>query len=187
MLIRQGFVHRPESSTDSPTNTILGFPPASREPSHSWAVETARHTSLLVPWWVQVCQLHLLRSVVSRASLILIHIYIYVCVCVQVCVCVYTYTHTYIYICDAGLPPPPPPPPHGMPPSGACGLFGLAPPRLWGAVCSTEVWYGCCRLLAAMSSLRALSPPPLWGGGLAAVCSTGIWYGCCRLLAVTSS
>ena len=61
--------------------------------------------------------------------------------------------------------------------SGACGLFGwprpacglvpslsvgwglwsfwLAPPRLCGAVCSTEIWYGCCRLLAAMSSLRA--------------------------------
>ena len=33
--------------------------------------------------------------------------------------------------------------------------FWLAPPRLWGAVCSTEIWYGCCRLLAVMSSLRA--------------------------------
>ena len=33
--------------------------------------------------------------------------------------------------------------------------FWLAPPRLWGAVCSTEVWYGCCHLLVAMSSLRA--------------------------------
>ena len=41
--------------------------------------------------------------------------------------------------------------------------FWLAPPRLWGAVCSTEVWYGCCHLLVVMSSLRALSPPPLWG------------------------
>ena len=37
--------------------------------------------------------------------------------------------------------------------------FLLAPSRLWGAVCSTEVWYGCCRLLV-VSSLRALSPPP---------------------------
>ena len=36
----------------------------------------------------------------------------------------------------------------------------LAPPRLWGAVCSTEVWYGCCRLLVVMSSLHALSPHP---------------------------
>ena len=33
--------------------------------------------------------------------------------------------------------------------------FWLAPPHLWGAVCSTEVWYGCCRLLVVMSSLRA--------------------------------
>ena len=33
--------------------------------------------------------------------------------------------------------------------------FWLAPPRLCGAVCSTEIWYGCCRLLAVMSSLRA--------------------------------
>ena len=31
-------------------------------------------------------------------------------------------------------------------------------------MCSTEVWYGCCRLLVVMSSLHALSPPPLWGG-----------------------
>ena len=28
-------------------------------------------------------------------------------------------------------------------------------PRLCGAVCSTEIWYGCCRLFAVMSSLRA--------------------------------
>ena len=42
------------------------------------------------------------------------------------------------------------------PPVGS-GLwsFWLAPPRLCGAVCSTEIWYGCCRLLAVMSSLRA--------------------------------
>ena len=45
--------------------------------------------------------------------------------------------------------------------------FWLAPPRLCGAVCSTEVWYGCCRLVVVMSSLRALSPPPLWGGACA--------------------
>ena len=37
----------------------------------------------------------------------------------------------------------------------AAACFWLAPPRLYGAVCSTEVWYGCCRLLAVMSSLRA--------------------------------
>ena len=30
--------------------------------------------------------------------------------------------------------------------------FWLAPPSLCGAVCSTEIWYGCCRLLAVMSS-----------------------------------
>ena len=76
--------------------------------------------------------------------------------------------------------------------------FGLAPPCLWGAVCSTEVWYGCCHLLVAMSSLRALSPPPPVGWGLwsfwlappslcGAVCSTEIWYGCCHLLVVMSS
>ena len=47
--------------------------------------------------------------------------------------------------------PRPPSPPVGW------GLwsFWLAPPRLCGAVCSTKVWYGCCRLLAVMSSLRA--------------------------------
>ena len=44
-----------------------------------------------------------------------------------------------------------PPPPAGW------GLwpFWLASPRLCGAVCFTEIWYGCCRLLAVMSSLRA--------------------------------
>ena len=130
-------------------------------------------------------------------------------------------------IYDAGLPHPPSPP-HPMVSPLACQvgsclvwpccfprlvLFGLvpsppvewglwsfwlAPPRLWGAVCSTEVWYGCCRLLVVMSSLRALSPPPPVGWGLwsfwlapprlcGAVCSTEIWYGCCRLLAVMSS
>ena len=67
-------------------------------------------------------------------------------------------------------------PPHPMEPPLACrplppvewGLwsFWLAPPRLWGAVCSTEVWYGCCRLLVVMSSLHALSPPPAVGWGL---------------------
>ena len=33
--------------------------------------------------------------------------------------------------------------------------FWLAPPSLCGAVCSTEIWYGCCHLLVVMSSLRA--------------------------------
>ena len=92
-----------------------------------------------------------------------------------------------------GLVPSPPPP---------CGVgpvvFLVGPPRLWGAVWSTEVWYGCCRLLVVMSSLRALSPPPPVGWGLwslwlapprlcRAVCSAEIWYVCRRLLAVMSS
>ena len=121
---------------------------------------------------------------------------------------------------DAGLPHPPSPPlpmvsplacqvgsclvwacwPRPLPPPVEWDLwsFWLAPPRLWGAVCSTEVWYGCCHLLVAMSSLRALSPPPPVGWGLwsfwlappslcGAVCSTEIWYGCCHLLVVMSS
>ena len=87
-------------------------------------------------------------------------------------------------IYDAGLPHPPSPPPTPwypplpvkwvvvlfallLSPSGLVwprpippvewGLWSvwLDPPRLWGAVCSTEIWYGCCRLLAVMSSLRA--------------------------------
>ena len=43
------------------------------------------------------------------------------------------------------------------PPCGVGGLwsFWLAPPSLCGAVCSTEIWYGCCHLLVVMSSLRA--------------------------------
>ena len=43
--------------------------------------------------------------------------------------------------------------PRPLPPCGV-GPVGW-PPRLWGAECSTEVWYGCCRLLAVTSSLRA--------------------------------
>ena len=65
-----------------------------------------------------------------------------------------------------GLVWPRPLPPYGVGPvvflvGPACvlrwglGSFWLAPPRLCGAACSTEVWYGCCSLLAAMSSLRA--------------------------------
>ena len=99
-----------------------------------------------------------------------------------------TNTHTHRYIsCRAATPPLPPHPmvsplvvvlfglvafpvwsclASSPPPAVEWGLwsFWLAPPRLRGAVCSTEVWYGCCRLLVVMSSLRALSPPPLWGG-----------------------
>ena len=50
--------------------------------------------------------------------------------------------------------------PRPLPPPPRCGvgpvvfLVGPAPPVGEG-VCSTEVWYGCCRLLAVMSSLRA--------------------------------
>ena len=45
-------------------------------------------------------------------------------------------------------------------PSPPCGVGPVvvlvAPPRLCGAVCSTEIiWHGCCRWLAVMSSLRA--------------------------------
>ena len=45
-------------------------------------------------------------------------------------------------------------------PLSPCGVGPVvvlvAPPRLCGAGCSTEIiWYGCCRLLAVMSSLRA--------------------------------
>ena len=88
-----------------------------------------------------------------------------------------------------GLVPSPRPPPPLW--SGACGLFGWPRPACGGAVCSTDVWYGCCRLLVVMSSLRALSPPPLWGGA----CGRFGWprpacvgqCGCCRLLVVMSS
>ena len=106
--------------------------------------------------------------------------------CLHVCLAG-TYVHIRMY--GAGLPHPPSPPTPWYPPlpvKWVVVLFGLvaffvwsclassppppvewglwsfwlAPPRLWGAVCSTEVWYGCCRLLAEMSSLHALSPPP---------------------------
>ena len=104
---------------------------------------------------------------------------------------IYLYIHIYIYMMQ-GCHTPPPPPPHGIPPCLSSGLFGsccfpclvlfglvpsppvewglwsfwLAPARLWGAVCSTEVWYGCCRLLVVMSSLHVLSPPTPVGWGL---------------------
>ena len=31
------------------------------------------------------------------------------------------------------------------------GPVVVSPPRLCGAVCSTEIWYGCCRLLALVT------------------------------------
>ena len=44
-------------------------------------------------------------------------------------------------------------------PSPRCGVGPVVvlvgPPRLCGAVCSTEIRYACCRLFAVMSSLRA--------------------------------
>ena len=106
----------------------------------------------------------------------------------------HTHTHTYTYMMQGCHTPPPPPLPmvsplacqvgsclvwaccfsrlllFGLVPSPPCGvgpvvfLVGPAPP-VGGAVCSTEVWYGCCHLLVAMSSLRALSPPPPVGWG----------------------
>ena len=45
---------------------------------------------------------------------------------------------------------------------GLCS-FWLAPPRLWGAVCSTEVWYGCCRLSEENVSVTCLVPSPPCG------------------------
>ena len=64
-----------------------------------------------------------------------------------------------VWSCLASSPPPPPLW------SGACGLLGWPRPACGGAVCSTDVWYGCYRLLVVMSSLRALSPPPPCGVG----------------------
>ena len=94
-----------------------------------------------------------------------------------------------------GCHTPPPPPPHGIPPCLSCGsclvwpccfprlvLFGLvpsppvewglwsfwlAPPRLWGAVCSTGVWYGCCRMKSSTSNVivTCLVPSPPCGAG----------------------
>ena len=117
-----------------------------------------------------------------------IYIYIYI----KATIYLYIYIYIYIYMMQ-GCHTPPPPHPMASPLArhvGSClvwpccfprlvlfglvpsppvewGLwsFWLAPPRLYGgAVCSTEVWYGCCRLFIVMSSLHALSPPPLWGG-----------------------
>ena len=101
--------------------------------------------------------------------------YVYI---VYTCVCIHIYIYIYIYIYDAGpmvsplvvvlfvspsgLVWPRPLPPCGVGP--VVFLVGPAPPA--GAVCSTEVWYGCCRLLVVMSSLRALSPPTPVGWGL---------------------
>ena len=84
--------------------------------------------------------------------------------------------------------------------SGACGLFGWPPPRLWGAVCSTGGMVWLLPLVSSTSNVivTCLVPSPPVGRGLwsfwlapprlcGAVCSTEIWYGCCRLLAVMSS
>ena len=57
-----------------------------------------------------------------------------------------------VWSCLALVPSPPPLVEWGL------WSFWLAPPR------STDVWYGCYRLFVVMSSLRALSPPPLCGG-----------------------
>ena len=100
------------------------------------------------------------------------------------------HVYIYIYIYDAGLPPPHPMvSTHATTLAcqvGSClvwrccfprlVLFGLVPSPPCGVgpvvflvgpalpVCSTEVWYGCCRLLVVMSSLCASSPPPpVWG------------------------
>ena len=119
------------------------------------------------------------------------YIYIYVCVCIQKyrrCI--------YIYIYDAGLPHPPPPHPMvsplacqvgsylvrpccfprqvllGLvpsPPPVEWGLwsFWLTPPRLWGAVCSTEVLqrYGTWLLPLVSSTVIVTSPPSPRGVG----------------------
>ena len=132
-------------------------------------------------------------------------VYVCVCLSLSIYIYVYVmYVCVYIsiYIYDAGLLHPSSPPRHMVsPPLPAkraafsclalllspsswvppppCGVgpvvFLVGPARLWGAVCSAEVWYSCCRLLVVMPSLRALSPPPFWG----AVCSTKVRYGCC--------
>ena len=117
--------------------------------------------------------------------------------------CVY-YVYMHVYMMQGCHTPPPPPHPMVSPLAcqvGSC-LFGLvafpvwsclasSPPPLWSGACglfgrprpgsvfyrgSTEVWYGCCRLLVVLSSLRPSPPcgvgacgrfggprPPVWG------------------------
>ena len=127
---------------------------------------------------------------------IYIYIYIpviYICIYTHTHMHIYIYIYIYIYMMQGCHTPPPPTPWYpplpvkwvvvlfglvafpvwsclaSSPPplwSVACGLFGCPPPRLWEAVCSTEVWYGCCRLFVVMSSLHALSPFPAVGWGV---------------------
>ena len=82
------------------------------------------------------------------------------------------------------LPPLPPPPPHPMvsclvwpccfprlvlfglvPSPRSLWSFWLAPPRLWGAACSTEVWYGLLPLVSSNVIVTCLVPSPLCGVG----------------------
>ena len=102
------------------------------------------------------------------------------CIYIHIHMCTYTYIHNLLCIYDAGLPHPHSPAHPTVSPLacqvGDClvwpccfprlVLFGLVPPLCGvGPVVffagpaphvSTEVWYGCCRLLVVMSSLHVV-------------------------------
>ena len=149
--------HRRKARSSCTTNS--GFASMAREMFQTDGLQLQleqRQICVRTHTYILTCvHIHMHIPILNVCMYACMYVSMYVCTYVPMYLCIYVYMYLCIYVSmcihDAGLPHPPSPPPHGIPPL----------PVKWVVVLFGLVAFP---VLVVMSSLRALSPPPLWGG-----------------------